>query len=118
MAISFFTYEKLIKVKANILPDFTTVSNELWIVILIFVFQVANNLRFSKETTQKRKDNYLKSRYHYFKKLYGQLIKDLTQNEILESIVYAVLIYEDFNRPKIARQVENLNFRITKKLIL
>lgn len=115
VVISFFTYEKLIKVKANILPDFTTVSNELWIIILIFMFQVANNLRFSQEATQKRKDNYLKSRYHYFKKLYGQLIKDLTQNEILESIVYAVLIYEDFNRPKIVRQVENFKFRLTKK---
>lgn len=115
VVISFFTYEKIIKVKANILPDFTTVANELWIIILIFIFQVANNLRFSQETTQKRKDNYLKNRYLYFKKFYGQLIKDLTQNEILESIVYAVIIYEDFNRPKIARQIENLRFRLTKK---
>jgi hypothetical protein len=115
IVISYFTYEKLIKVKANILPDFTTVANELWIIILIFIFQVANNLRFSQEATQKRKDNYLKSRYHYFKRFYGQLIKDLTNNEILESIVYAIIIYEDFNRPKIARQVENLKFRLTKK---
>lgn len=115
IVISFFTYEKLIKVKANILPDFTTVANELWIIILIFIFQVVNNLRFSQEATQKRKDNYLKSRYHYFKRFYGQLIKDLTNNEILESIVYAIIIYEDFNRPKIARQVENLKFRLTKK---
>jgi hypothetical protein len=115
VVISYFTYEKLIKVKANILPDFTTVSNELWIIILIFIFQVANNLRFSQEATQKRKDNYLKSRYHYFKRFYGQLIKDLTKNEILESIVYAIIIYEDFNRPKIARQVENLKFKLTKK---
>ncbi len=115
VVISYFTYEKLIKVKANILPDFTTVANELWIIILIFIFQVANNLRFSQEATQKRKDKYLKSRYHYFKRFYGQLIKDLTNNEILESIVYAIIIYEDFNRPKIARQVENLKFKLTKK---
>jgi hypothetical protein len=115
IVISYFTYEKLIKVKANILPDFTTVANELWIIILIFIFQVANNLRFSQEATQKRKDNYLKSRYHYFKRFYGQLIKDMTNNEVLESIVYAIIIYEDFNRPKIARQVENLKFRLTKK---
>lgn len=115
VVISYFTNEKLIKVKANILPDFTTVANELWIIILIFIFQVANNLRFSQEATQKRKDKYLKSRYHYFKRFYGQLIKDLTNNEILESIVYAIIIYEDFNRPKIARQVENLKFKLTKK---
>jgi hypothetical protein len=115
VVISYFTNEKLIKVKANILPDFTTVANELWIIILIFIFQLANNLRFSQEATQKRKDKYLKSRYHYFKRFYGQLIKDLTNNEILESIVYAIIIYEDFNRPKIARQVENLKFKLTKK---
>jgi hypothetical protein len=115
VVISYFTYEKLIKVKANILPDFTTVANELWIIILIFVFQVANNLRFSEEATQKRKDKYLKSRYHFFKRVYGQLIKDLTNNEILESIVYAIIIYEDFNRPKIARHIENLKFRLTRK---
>jgi|1048.fasta_scaffold01113_9 hypothetical protein len=115
VVISYFTYEKLIKVKANILPDFTTISNELWIIILIFIFQLTNNLRFSEETTQIRKENYLKSRYHYFKSRYGELIKRLTNNEILESIVYAIIIYEDFNRPKIARQIENLKFRLTKK---
>lgn len=115
IVISYFTYEKLIKVKANILPDFTTVANELWIIILIFIFQVANNLRFSQEATERRKENYLKSRYYYFKRLYGQLIKEMTNNEILESIVYAVIIYEDFNRPKIARHIENLKFRLTKK---
>ena len=115
IVLSFFTYEKIIKIKANILPDFTTISNELWIIILIFIFQITNNLRFSKEGTQKRKDNYLKNRYNYFKKPYGQLIRNITQNEILECIVYAVLIYEDFNRPKIARHIENLIFKLTKK---
>jgi hypothetical protein len=115
VVISFFIYQKFIKVKANILPDFTTLANELWIIILIFIFQIANNLRFSQEETYKRKDNYIKNRYLHFKRNYGQLIKDLTNNEMLESIVYAVIIYEDFNRPKIARWIENLKFKVTKK---
>ena len=60
--ISFFTYDKLIKLKANILPNFTTVANELWIIILIFIFQLTNNIRLSQDGTIKRKQNYLKSR--------------------------------------------------------
>ncbi|MCB8999402.1 MAG: hypothetical protein H6540_04945 [Bacteroidales bacterium] len=115
VVISYFTYFKLIKVKANILPDFTTISNELWIIILIFIFQVFNNLRFSKDTTQKRKDNYLKSRYNHFKRLYGELIADITKNQILESITYAILIYEDFNRPKVARFIEKIKFLLSRK---
>lgn len=113
--ISYFTYEKIIKIKANVLPDFTTLSNELWFIILIFVFQVTNNMRFSQDGTVKRKDKYLKSRYKFFRKIYGDQIKEITQNEILETIVYAIIIYEDFNRPKIIRRIENLKFRLTKK---
>lgn len=115
IVISYFAYEKLIKVKANIIPDFSTVANELWIIILIFVFQVTNNIRLSQDGTFKRKQNYLKSRLTYFKTLYGKLIKEATQNEALEAIVYAILIYEDFNRPKVSRVIENIKHRITKK---
>lgn len=115
IVLSYYTYDKLIKIKANILPDFTTVSNELWIIILIFLFQIANNLRFSQDETQKRKENYLVKRHSYFKEKYGILIEKHTKNEILECIVYAILIYEDFNRPKVARIIENINFKITKK---
>jgi hypothetical protein len=115
IVISYFTYEKLIKVKTNILPDFTTVANELWIIILIFIFQVTNNIRLSEDGTFRRKQNYLKSRHIYFKTLYGKLIKEATKNEALEAVVYAILIYEDFNRPKVARLIENLKQRITKK---
>lgn len=115
VVISYFTYYKIIKVKTNILPDFTTVANELWIIILIFVFQVTNNIRLSQDGTVKRKQNYLKTRHNYFKNLYGKKIKEITQNEVLEAITYAILIYEDFNRPKLVRIIENIRFRITKK---
>lgn len=97
------------------MPDFTTVANELWIIILIFIFQVTNNIRLSQDGTIKRKQNYLKYRYKYFKQLYGKIIQEATQNEALEMIVFSILIYEDFNRPKIARIIENLNQRLTKK---
>lgn len=115
LSISYFAYEKLIKIKENILPDFTTIANELWIIILLFLFQVTNNVRFSPNGTLQRKQNYLKSRYRHFTSLYGDTIREITKNEVLESVAYAVLIYEDFNRPKLVRFIENLKFRITKK---
>lgn len=113
--ISFFTYENIIKEKTNILPDFTTVSNELWIIILIFLFQVTNNIRFSQEGTTRRKHNYLKSRYEKFNTLYGVSIRQITKNEILEALTFSIMIYEDFNRPKVVRLIENIKFRLTKK---
>lgn len=108
IVISYFTYDKIIKVKNNILPDFTTMANELWIIILIFLFQVINNVRLSQDGTIKRKDNYITSRYNYFKSLYGKIIAEITKNEMLENITYAILIYEDFNRPKVIRLIESI----------
>lgn len=113
--ISYFTYEKLIKEKTYILPDFTSIANELWIIILVFLFQTANQIRLSPDGTKRRKENYLTVRYNYFKKLYGAIIKANTNNQILEAVSYAILIYEDFNRPKVARWIENLKFKLTNK---
>jgi hypothetical protein len=115
LIISYFTYIKLIHQKTNILPDFTSIANELWIIILIFIFQVTNNIRLSQDGTEKRKENYLNNRYRFFKKLYSESIKTIAQNNILEAISYAILIYEDFNRPKLVRFIENIKFRLTKK---
>jgi hypothetical protein len=79
------------------------------------LFQVTNNIRLAEDGTFKRKQKYLKSRLHYFKTLYGKTIKEATQNEALEAVVFSILIYEDFNRPKVARIVENIKQRLTNK---
>ncbi len=116
LSISYILYEKIIKIKTNILPDFTSIANELWIIILVFIFQLANNFRFSSEDTIKRKEKYLSKRYSYFKRIYGEIIrKKTTKTNFLEPVIYGILIYEDFNRPKIIRVFENLKQRITRK---
>jgi hypothetical protein len=115
IAISYIAYDKVIKIKKNILPDFSSLSNELWIIILVFIFQLFNNIRFSPSLSKKRKDNYIKHQYIRFKRLYGATIKANTKNEVLEAVAYSILIYESFNRPYLARLIENLSFRITHK---
>ena len=112
---SYYIYEKIIKIKGNILPDFNAVANELWIIIIIFLFHVTNNVRFAQDGTIKRKEKYLTYRYNALKKKYGVLIKELTQNEKIEIIVYAIIIYEEFNRPKLIRTFENVSFYLTKR---
>jgi len=115
IAISYFSYTEIIYKKENILPDFETVSNELWIIILIFLFHTLNQIRISSDKTIQRKENYLKSRLSHFKDKYGELVNEKTTNDKLKSIIYGLMIYEDFNRPKVARLVENARFKLTGK---
>lgn len=115
ITISYYSYSEIIYKRENILPDFTTIANELWIVILIFLFQTLNRLRFSSEKTSQRKENYLRKRLSNFQNKYGDIVNKKSENDKLKSIAYAIMIYEDFNRPKAARLIENLRFFITKK---
>lgn len=115
IVISYYSYSEIIYKKENILPDFDTISNELWIIILIFLFHTLNQIRISSDKTIQRKENYLKSRLSDFKVKYSDLVDEKVNNDKLKSIAYAIMIYEDFNRPKVARYVENARFKLTGK---
>tara|TARA_R110002050_G_scaffold300453_2_gene469977 strand:- start:2775 stop:3839 length:1065 start_codon:yes stop_codon:yes gene_type:complete len=115
ISICYFSYSRIIINKKNILPDFDSLSNELWIIILLFLFQVLNGIRISSDNTKKRKNSYIVSRYKTFYKKYQEDIEELIENKKLQALVYAIMIYEDFNRPKAARLIENAKFLITKK---
>ena len=115
LVISYFAYVKLIVSRENLLPDFTTLANELWIIILIFLFHITNNVRFSRSGTIRRKEKYLITMVSRFKYKYGSLVDERISNDHIKALVYAVLVIENFNRPKIARWIEYLRFFITRK---
>lgn len=115
LVISYFVYYKIIINRVNLLPDFTTLANELWIIILIFLFHVTNNIRLSHERTIKRKENYVEKKFNGFKNKYGSLIDSKVDNENLKALIYSILIIENFNRPKLARWIEYIWCYITKK---
>lgn len=115
IAFSYLTYDKIIASKTNILPDFTTIANELWIIILIFLYHIANKIELPQEGTIKRKEKYLEEVYNKFKKQYSHIIDEKLPYDRLRALAYSILIYENFNRPKAARVVENMRFRITRK---
>jgi len=115
VSLSYFVYEKLIVSKENLFPDLATIGNELWIIILLFIYQLFNNVRFSREGTVKRKERYLKRTMTMFQRKYGKIIDEKIDNDQLKGIVYAILIIENFNRPKIVRLLEYTRFFLTKK---
>ncbi len=112
---SFFLYEKIIKIKQNILPDSTTLINEIWIIILVYLYYILNTIKFSTKGEEKRKDKYISNRYINFKNKFGEKIKEELKNKKIEPLLYAIMIYEDFNRPRGIRFFENISFYLTRK---
>lgn len=137
--VAYAAYINLILPKKPLIPDFNTISNELWILIGLFVYNVVNKIELSKEKQQKRISHYVMIKYKYFNSLYEHLIDNYWQTalqdiyqqlelkheetklletsiELFKFITYSIMIFEDFNRPKNARRIENFIAKHSSKI--
>lgn len=136
--VAYAAYINLILPKKPLIPDFNTISNELWILIGLFVYNVVNKIELSEEKKRKKISHYIVIKYKELNSLYEYTIDnfwrivlqniyqnsgfkheetDLLKNsvELFKFITYAIIIFEDFNRPKNARRIENLIARHSSK---
>lgn len=103
---TYLIYEKLIIKKENLLPNFSDISNELWIIILIFLYNLINNIQISDHGAERRKLRYIKHIFSHLKERYSTIIDSKTDNIRLKQIIYAIMLHENFNRPKAFRLLE------------
>ncbi len=115
VGLSYFVYIKFIVTKSNILPDFNNMANELWIIIIIFLYNFVNNIRPSDKNAQKRKDRYVDVQFGAINRKYSPIITKQTDILRLRQIALAIIIYESFNRPKLFRLVEYLSHFFSRK---
>ena len=107
-SIAYFLYEQVLSKRHSLLPDFSSVGNELWIIVLVFLYQAANKITLSPVATVRRKRNYLERRFQTLKNQYDRIIhSEAGQLRPIVALAYAVLIYETFNRPGIYRWMES-----------
>lgn len=115
IAISYFAYDKFISKRENLLPDFSNISNELWIIIMIFLYNLINKIPSSDLNAEKRKYAYINYVYSSIKSNYSEIINSKAMGNIrLKQIIYAIIIHENFNRPKAYRVIENLSGLFSK----
>lgn len=118
LPISYYVYDTLIKHKDFLFPTPKELGSALWLAIVAYAYHTFNSIKLSNERTRTRKASYLKHRYENYKKLYGTIIEGIAETKKQEALIYAVLIFEAFNRPKLYRLIENVlfHFGISKTL--
>ena len=114
IGLSVWVYHTIEKVD-QILPRPDALLEQFWILVVLFLYNVLNNIRLSNQKSQKRKNKYIASRYFHFKAKYDKLITEYFHNNIYEALTYSIIIYEDYNRPYFIRKIEYIRFLITKK---
>lgn len=107
IGLSIIAYDTIIKTKNNLIPDSSMLSSELWLVIIIYIYHIINKLSFDSNVVNKNRDRYIHYQYILIKNKYGHIVKSVLNKVELEILAYAIIIFENFNRPKFARIIEN-----------
>ena len=115
IGLSIYLYNKLIDQVDKILPDPESLRDEMWILIILFLYSSFDKVTFGRTGTLKRKEKYLNKTYTRLKNKYDKTISNECNNYFFTQVIYAIMINENFNRPKIARWIEYICFWITKK---
>lgn len=115
IATSFFLYDTLIsKGLSRLLPDETNLRTDLWIIVVLFLYGLFYAIRRNEGTS--RRTAYALKRARKFRKKYDHVLQKYPNSEFQDALV-AVMIYEDFNRPFVMRQIENLTHAHTRTIM-
>ena len=110
VVLSWLSYSYLIKNRNLLFPNLETIGNEVWLAIAIFLYALLNRVRSVGPGSEERKRAYLRHRYTKFERRYGSVVRKHTSNCRLEALVFALMIIESFNRPKLYRLIERILF--------
>lgn len=127
--VSTIITEKFINSVETLMPDFSSIKNEIWLLIIIFIYQVGNGFEEKMpnnelgETTlaylpelKTRKKRYILRKHKEISNLYLKTINEVSKGDVSFNLtIICILIFENFNRPRIIRFIESAWTKITGK---
>lgn len=117
--VGYILFKNVILKTENIFISFDEFKNEMWLLIILYCYNLFRNklnqiLTQDKIVNNNLKLTYIKSKYEKYKKKYQ--FEELTnEHPYVQCFFYSVMILEDFNRPKFYREIEKFLFKIRKK---
>lgn len=114
---AYLAYRYLIVPRSPLFPNATTIGNELWIAVALFLYATTNNIRISSAGTIRRKNRYIERQFSELRRAYSKLVEGQFPERYMELVPYAVMVHENFNRPPLVRRIERLMFpRLSRTL--
>ena len=105
-------YDRIIQNRDTLMPDAEAVVSEMWIIVALFLYAVLNGVEVGAKGAARRSERYIDRAYGRYRERYGTVVADALSaggsrpDAFTESVVYAVMIYEGFNRPPQVQALE------------
>lgn len=106
--LSLFVYNYFISKVDTVIPNPEDIKGFIWFLLLVYLLYLIKINNKDKETTEKEKEvTYKKEQvvmeYAKFKNKYADSIK--TEDEIVNDLLYSIMIFENYKTPKIYRKL-------------
>jgi hypothetical protein len=108
--VAFFVNYIYIRNNEFLLPAANDIGKAIWFGILVFLYQIINKMSILSASQRKRKKKYIEKMMTDVETKYSDYIQSYKHTKNLYSLIIAVIIYEQFNRPKFARIIERMLF--------
>jgi hypothetical protein len=107
----------IIQYPDRLTPDPSDLKNQFWVLVILFLYTTANKIEFNADASITRKRRYLARTYEESRARYEKIIDTTAEDALSRSIIYAILIFEQFNRPRAVRTIERITFPWLSKTI-
>ncbi len=104
--LGIWLYSKIIHNPTLLFPSRDNMVSEIWLLSALFLYKGFEDVKIGNISSENRKRKYIIKTYTEFKEKFEPTIKKYTKDEITENIIYAIMIIENFNRPKVVRLAE------------
>lgn len=99
----------------TILPSPQSLIEQLWIIIILFIYSVFNKLEISRKSTEQRKHAYIDHQYSVLYKRFGGQVNVYFNSTVMRVLTFSIMIYENYNRSSTVRAIERFIGKKSKK---
>ena len=118
IGLSLFVYNYFISNVETVIPNPEDIKGFIWFLMILYFVYLYNLTTKNKVVVEKAKTAKIRTektimQYAKFKNKYSDIIK--TKNNLINNLIYAIMIFEDYKTPKIYRNINAYIGAVTKK---
>ena len=107
VALTYYVYSTLIRHGLTLLlPDEANLRTEVWLIVALFLYGVFREIKGNQAKYRHRQAAWAQAHARTFSKKYYPVLSNYPI--LFQEVLLALMIYEDFNRPKVTRLIERI----------
>ena len=99
----------------TILPSPQSLIEQLWLLIILFIYSIINKLEISRGATERRKASYIDRQYKNLSSRFSEQVNSYFKRDFLRALTFSIMVYENYNRSGLIRYLERILFKRSKR---